>query len=86
MPTELFTVHTPPDAWRLFQEHFHPTVRAERIATADALGRVLAETVIAPFDLDELVQMLGATGEAGRRSVEEMMAEVGKAKQGARLH
>ena len=36
--------------------------------------------------LDELVQMLGATGEAGRRSVEEMMAEVGKAKQGARLH
>jgi len=35
--------------------------------------------------LDELVQMLGATGEAGRRSVEEMIAEVGKAKQGARL-
>jgi DNA repair protein RecN (Recombination protein N) len=35
--------------------------------------------------LDELVQMLGATGEAGRKSVEEMIAEVGKAKQGARL-
>lgn len=35
--------------------------------------------------LDELVQMLGATGEAGRKSVEEMVAEVAKAKQGARL-
>ncbi len=53
MPTELFTVHTPPDAWRLFQEHFHPTVCAERSATADALGRVLAETLTAPFDLPE---------------------------------
>jgi molybdopterin molybdotransferase len=53
MPTELFTVHTPPDAWRLFREHFHPAVRAERIATADALGRVLAETLTAPCDLPE---------------------------------
>jgi molybdopterin molybdotransferase len=53
MPTELFTVHTPPDAWRLFREHFHPAVRAERIVTADALGRVLAETLIAPCDLPE---------------------------------
>jgi molybdopterin molybdotransferase len=53
MPTELFTVHTPPDAWRIFLEHFHPTVRVERIATADALGRALAETVTAPFDLPE---------------------------------
>ena len=53
MPTELFTVHTPPDARRLFQEHFHPAVRAERIATADALGRALAETLAAPFDLPE---------------------------------
>ena len=53
MPTELFTVHTPPDAWRLFREHFHPAVRAEQIATVDALGRVLAETLTAPFDLPE---------------------------------
>ena len=35
--------------------------------------------------LDELVQMLGAPGEAGRKSVEEMVVEVGKAKQGALL-
>jgi molybdopterin molybdotransferase len=53
MPTELFTVHTPPDAWRIFREHFHQAVRTERIATADALGRALAETVTAPFDLPE---------------------------------
>ena len=33
--------------------------------------------------LDELVQMLGATGEAGRRSVEEMMAEPGNSSAGA---
>ncbi|HXF60961.1 MAG TPA: hypothetical protein VNK95_05050, partial [Caldilineaceae bacterium] len=33
--------------------------------------------------LEELTQMLGATGDAGRRSVEEMMAEVARVKQGS---
>ena len=32
--------------------------------------------------LDELTQMLGASGSAGRRSVEEMMGEVGEVKAG----
>ena len=42
--TELFNVLTPPAAWARFLEHFRPIPRTERIPTADALGRVLAET------------------------------------------
>ena len=51
--TELLTVHTPPDAWQRFLQHFQPTVRTERIATADALDRVLAETLLSPQDLPD---------------------------------
>ena len=51
--TELFTVRTPPDAWQHFLQHFQPTVRTERIATADALDRVLAETLLSPQDLPD---------------------------------
>lgn len=50
---ELFTVQTPPAAWARFLEHFSPQVRSERIATADALDRVLAEQLISPQDLPE---------------------------------
>ena len=35
--------------------------------------------------LDELTQMLGASGSAGRRSVEEMMGEVGEVKAGKQV-
>ena len=35
--------------------------------------------------LDELTQMLGAAGEAGRRSVEEMLREVAQVKQGVKI-
>lgn len=48
---ELFTVHTSPDAWRLFNQHFVATVKIERIATVDALDRVLAESLLSPQDL-----------------------------------
>ncbi|MCS6844115.1 MAG: molybdopterin-binding protein [Caldilineales bacterium] len=48
---ELFAVHTPPEAWRLFSARFQPTVRAETISTYQALGRVLAEDLYAPHDL-----------------------------------
>ncbi len=48
---ELFNVRTPPDAWRLFLEHFRPQVRTERIPTAQALDRILAEQLTAPQDL-----------------------------------
>lgn len=51
--TELFTVYTPPAAWARFREHFTPHVRAERIATAAALDRVLAEALVSPQDLPE---------------------------------
>jgi molybdopterin molybdotransferase len=54
--TELFNVLTPPAAWARFLEHFRPAVRAERIPTADALGRVLAETIVAPHDLPEFAR------------------------------
>ena len=50
---ELFTVRTPPDAWTLFLEHFRPIVRTARIATQDALGRILAEPLASPQDLPE---------------------------------
>ncbi|MEI2693221.1 MAG: gephyrin-like molybdotransferase Glp [Anaerolineae bacterium] len=48
---ELFDVHTPPNAWRRFSAAFQPTVRSERVAVIDALGRVLAVELIAPHDL-----------------------------------
>jgi molybdopterin molybdotransferase len=51
--TELFTVYTPPAAWALFRRHFTPRVRTERILVADALDRVLAETLTSPQDLPE---------------------------------
>ena len=54
--TELFNVLTPPAAWARFLEHFRPTVRTQRIPTADALGRVLAETITAPHDLPEFAR------------------------------
>lgn len=49
--TELFTVHTPADAWQRFLTYLQPTVRTERIATVAALDRVLAESPISPQDL-----------------------------------
>jgi molybdopterin molybdotransferase len=51
--TELFTVLTPPAAWALFRRHFAPQVQAARVPTADALDRVLAETLFSPQDLPE---------------------------------
>ena len=51
--SELFTVHTPPDAWQRFLQHFQPSLRTERIATADALDRVLAEPLVSPQDLPD---------------------------------
>ena len=48
---ELFTVRTPPEAWTLFLEHFSPVITTERIATADALDRVLTEQLNSAQDL-----------------------------------
>jgi molybdopterin molybdotransferase len=48
---ELFDVHTPPDAWRIFSAAFQPAVRRERVAVIEALGRVLAVELAAPHDL-----------------------------------
>lgn len=54
--TELFTVHTPADAWQRFLQHFQPIVRTERIATIEALGRVLAEMLMSPQDLPDFAR------------------------------
>lgn len=51
--TELFTVRTPSAAWKRFTEAFQPTIITERIATIDALDRVLAETPTSPQDLPD---------------------------------
>ncbi len=51
--TELFTVRTPQEARVLFEQHFSPQIRSERIATWDALDRILNETIISPQNLPE---------------------------------
>jgi len=48
---DLFTVLTPREAWSRLEPHLHPIDRAEHVATAEALGRVLAEDAAAPADL-----------------------------------
>lgn len=48
---ELFDVHTPADAWRKFSARFQPAPRAQRVAVADSLDRVLATPLSAPHDL-----------------------------------
>ncbi|RLT45326.1 MAG: molybdopterin molybdenumtransferase MoeA [Chloroflexi bacterium] len=54
--SEFFTVRTPSDAWKLLLQHFTPRVRTEQIATADALDRVLASSLISPQDLPEFAR------------------------------
>lgn len=51
--SELFTVLTPFNAWQRFLQHFQPSLHTERIATVDALDRVLAETLVSPQDLPD---------------------------------
>lgn len=48
---ELFNVLPPDNALALLQQHFYPKVSYETIATSDALGRVLGESLTAPSDL-----------------------------------
>ncbi len=48
---ELFTVHTPPDAWRVFLDHFTPQIRTETLPTMDALDRILAQDLHSAQDL-----------------------------------
>lgn len=48
---ELSAVHTPPEAWRRFLEHFRPQPRLERVPVATALDRTLAADLVAPHDL-----------------------------------
>ncbi len=45
---EFFNVYSPPDAWRHFLRHYSPQMRTERILTAAALDRVLAEELVSP--------------------------------------
>jgi molybdopterin molybdotransferase len=48
---DLFTVLTPREAWSRLEPHLHPIDRVETVATAEALGRVLAEDTSAPVNL-----------------------------------
>jgi molybdopterin molybdotransferase len=48
---DLFTVLTPREAWSRLEPHLHPIDQVEPVATAEALGRVLAEDTVAPADL-----------------------------------
>lgn len=48
---ELFNVLTPADAYALLERHLPSDVRVERVATAEALGRVLAEDLHSGEDL-----------------------------------
>src|SRR5688572_13818791 len=48
---ELFNVLTPADAYAVLERHLPLEVRTERVPTAEALGRVLAEDLRSPGDL-----------------------------------
>lgn len=48
---ELFTVLTPNEAWLRLEPYLSPTEKVERVATEEALGRVLAEDISAPENL-----------------------------------
>lgn len=48
---ELFNVRTPPDALRLLLDALPSNIRAETVATSEALDRILAEDVTAPGEL-----------------------------------
>src|SRR5688572_16841086 len=50
-PTELFNVLTPPDAYARLEPFLTAAPRTERVPTANALGRVLAEDLHSPADL-----------------------------------
>jgi molybdopterin molybdotransferase len=54
--TEFLKLRTAEEAWAIFQAHFAPVVQAEPCRVADALGRVLAQAVIAPHDLPTFVR------------------------------
>src|SRR5919199_3714236 len=47
-PKELFNVLTPPDAYAALEAQLPREVRVERVPTAEALGRVLAEDLRSP--------------------------------------
>ena len=65
---------------------FHYAVN-KRVFAAN--GEERTSTVVRQLEgderLDELTQMLGAAGSSGRRSVEEMMGEVGQVKAGKQV-
>ena len=64
----------------------HFTVNKQVLAVnGEERTRMTVQQLDGPARLDELVQMLGATGEAGRKSVEEMIAEVASIKQNMML-
>ena len=64
----------------------HYTVNKRVVAVE---GQERTTTVVQRLEgearLDELTQMLGAAGAAGRQSIEEMMREVQLVKEGARI-
>lgn len=54
--TQFLNLLTGEEAWRVFTSHFRPTVLTERIPTADAQGRVLAEGASAPHELPTFIR------------------------------
>lgn len=49
--SELFNVLTPSEAWAKLVQYWQPRVRVERVATENALSRVLASDIRSPEDL-----------------------------------
>ena len=54
--TEFLTLRTAEEAWAIFTAAFAPAVQVERSRVAAALGRVLAEAVVAQHDLPTFVR------------------------------
>lgn len=54
--TQFLNLLTGEEAWRVFTSHYRPIVSAERMRTADAQGRVLAEGATAPHELPTFIR------------------------------
>jgi molybdopterin molybdotransferase len=54
--TQFLNLLTGEEAWRVFTSHYRPTPRVEKIPTAEAQGRVLAQGAAAPHELPTFIR------------------------------
>ena len=82
IPHQVLCITHLPQLAAFGDRHFTVNKRIHEVDGAERTSTLVRDLDLAAR-LEELTVMLGATGDAGRRSVEEMMAEVQRVKQGA---